>query len=56
VDFWIADVDGAVPRAADEGAEIVAGPYDIPGVGMRRADLVDPQGASLSLTRPPGLD
>jgi predicted enzyme related to lactoylglutathione lyase len=56
VDFWIADVDAAVQRAADEGAEIVAGPYDIPGVGMRRADLVDPQGASLSLTQPPGLD
>jgi uncharacterized protein len=55
VDFWIADVDAAVERAADLGAKIVGGPYDIPEVGMRRAELVDPQGASLALTQPPGL-
>jgi uncharacterized protein len=55
VDFWIADVDAAVDRAAERGARIVTGPYEIPGVGMRRADLVDPQGANLSLTQPPGL-
>jgi uncharacterized protein len=54
VDFWIADVDAAVGSASDAGAEIVAGPYDIPGVGMRRAELVDPQGASIALTQPPG--
>jgi uncharacterized protein len=56
VDFWIADVDGAVRTAADRGAEIVAGPYDIPEVGMRRAELIDPQGASLAVTQPPGLE
>jgi uncharacterized protein len=55
VDFWIADVDAAVRNAADAGAEIVAGPYDIPGVGMRRAEIVDPQGAGLALTQPPEL-
>jgi predicted enzyme related to lactoylglutathione lyase len=55
VDFWIADVDAAVGRAAERGARILAGPYEILGVGMRRADLVDPQGANLSLTQPPRL-
>ena len=55
VDFWIADVDAAVGRAAERGARILAGPYEIPVVGMRRAELVDPQGASLSLTQPPRL-
>jgi predicted enzyme related to lactoylglutathione lyase len=55
VDFWIADVDAAVGRAAEHGARILTSPYDIPGVGMRRADLVDPQGANFSLTQPPGL-
>jgi predicted enzyme related to lactoylglutathione lyase len=55
VDFWIADVDADVARAAERGARILAGPYEIPGVGTRRADLVDPQGASLSLTQPPRL-
>lgn len=55
VDFWIADIDEAVSRAADAGARILSGPYDIPGVGMRRAELVDPQGATIALTRPPGL-
>ena len=53
VDFWIGDVDAAVSRAADRGATIVSGPYDIPGVGMRQAEIVDPQGASLALTQPP---
>jgi uncharacterized protein len=55
VDFWIADVDAAVSRAVDDGAKVVAGPYDIPTVDMRRAEIVDPQGASLALTQPPGL-
>lgn len=54
VDFWIADVDEAVARTRESGGRVVAGPYDIPEVGMRRAELVDPQGASLALTRPPG--
>src|SRR5512132_1941853 len=53
VDFWIADVDAAVGRAAERGARILTGPYEIPGVGMTRADLIDPQGANLSLTQPP---
>jgi predicted enzyme related to lactoylglutathione lyase len=56
VDFWIADVDAAVAKTAEDGGRILAGPYDIPGVGMRRAEIVDPQGARLALTRPPGLD
>jgi predicted enzyme related to lactoylglutathione lyase len=55
VDFWIADVDAAVATASERGGRILAGPYDIPGVGMRRAELVDPQGATFALTQPPGL-
>jgi uncharacterized protein len=55
VDFWIADIDAALDRAADRGARILSGPTDIPGVGMRRADVADPQGATFSLTQPPGL-
>jgi uncharacterized protein len=54
VDFWIADVDAAAAAAADHGARIVSGPYDIPEVGMRRVELLDPQGAALALTQPPG--
>jgi predicted enzyme related to lactoylglutathione lyase len=54
VDFWIADVDTAAATAADRGGRILAGPYDIPEVGMRRAELIDPQGARLALTQPPG--
>jgi predicted enzyme related to lactoylglutathione lyase len=55
VDFWIADVDEAAARTADAGGRVLAGPYDIPEVGMRRAELIDPQGASLAVTQPPGL-
>jgi predicted enzyme related to lactoylglutathione lyase len=55
VDFWIADVDAAIARAAERGGEIMAGPYDIPEVGMRRAELADPQGAAFALTQPPGF-
>jgi predicted enzyme related to lactoylglutathione lyase len=54
VDFWIADVDAAVATASERGARIVADPHDTP-VGMRQAELVDPQGASIALTQPPGV-
>lgn len=54
VDFWIGDVDAAVATALERGGRVLTGPYDIPGVGMRRAELADPQGATFALTRPPG--
>ncbi|HEY7121624.1 MAG TPA: VOC family protein [Solirubrobacterales bacterium] len=56
VDFWIADVDAAATTATERGARIVAGPYDIPEVGMRRVKLIDPQGAAIALTQPPSGD
>jgi predicted enzyme related to lactoylglutathione lyase len=55
VDFWIHDVDAAVGTARELGGEVIVPPYDISAVGMRQAVIADPQGATLSLTRPPGL-
>jgi uncharacterized protein len=55
VDFWIGDVDAAVGRASELGGRVISGPYDVPDVGMRQAVIADPQGATLSLTQPPGL-
>lgn len=34
--------------------EVLTEPYDIPKTGLRQAVVVDPQGASFSLTQPPG--
>jgi predicted enzyme related to lactoylglutathione lyase len=56
VDFWIRDVDEAAARVSELGGQVVAPPYDIPGTGLRQGAFVDPQGASFSLTRPPGLE
>jgi uncharacterized protein len=56
IDFWIADVDAAAAKVAELGGQVVAPPYDIPGAGMRQGVFVDPQGATFSLTRPPGLE
>ncbi len=55
VDFWIRDVDEAVATTAELGGKVITGPYDIPDLGMRQAVIADPQGATLSLTQPPGL-
>lgn len=56
VDFWIADVDAAAAKVAELGGQVIAPPYDIPGIGMRQGVFADPQGAVFSLTRPPGLE
>jgi predicted enzyme related to lactoylglutathione lyase len=56
VDFWIADVDAATEKVRELGGELLAEPYDIPGTGLRQAVIADPQGATLSLTQPPGLE
>jgi predicted enzyme related to lactoylglutathione lyase len=55
VDFWIADVDEAVAKVAERGGKVLADPYDVPNTGLRQAAVVDPQGASLTLTQPPGV-
>jgi len=54
VDFWVADVDAAVAKVSDAGGEVLAAPYDVSGTGLRQAVVRDPQGASLTLTQPPG--
>jgi predicted enzyme related to lactoylglutathione lyase len=33
---------------------VVVPPYDVPNTGLRQAVVSDPQGATLSLTQPPG--
>jgi len=55
VDFWIADVDAAAAKIPELGGQVLAEPYDIPGTGLRQAAFADPQGATFSLTQPPGL-
>jgi uncharacterized protein len=55
VDFWIADVDAGIETVRELGGQVLAEPYDIPGTGLRQAVVRDPQGATLSLTRPPGV-
>ncbi len=54
VDFWIADVDAAAAKIEELGGQILTPPYDIPGTGLRQAAFMDPQGATFSLTQPPG--
>jgi predicted enzyme related to lactoylglutathione lyase len=45
---WHDDVDAAVVKAKALGAEVLGGPFDVPGVG-RMAVLKDPQGAVVQL-------
>jgi predicted enzyme related to lactoylglutathione lyase len=56
VDFWIRDVDEAAAKIDELGGKLLTGPDDIPNAGLRQAMFADPQGASFSLTQPPGLD
>lgn len=49
----VPDVDAAVRRAEQHGAQVPVKPHDIPGVG-RAAMLVDAHGASLWAFRPTG--
>ena len=55
VDFWISDPDEAARITTEMGGRVLAGPFDIPDIGMRQAALADPQGATFTITRPPGL-
>jgi uncharacterized protein len=54
VDFWIADVDQAAAKVAELGGQVLAEPYDVPNTGLRQGAFADPQGATFSLTQPPG--
>jgi predicted enzyme related to lactoylglutathione lyase len=54
VDFWIADVDAAATKVEDLGGQILTPPFDLPGTGLRQGVFMDPQGATFSLTQPPG--
>ena len=56
VDFWIAGIDAAAEKVKELGGQVLAGPYDVPGTGLRQAAIRDPQGAVLTLTQPPGLE
>ncbi len=53
VDFWTADVGAAVTKLSQAGGEVLMPPSDLPG-GFRQAVVRDPQGATLTLTRPSG--
>jgi uncharacterized protein len=55
VDFWIADVDAAAEKVKELGGQVLTPPYDIPGTGLRQGVFRDPQGATFSLTQPPGV-
>ena len=50
--FNVDDVDAAVERAVQKGAELPDPPWDVPGVG-RIAWIFDPMGALLGLITPP---
>jgi hypothetical protein len=55
VDFWIRDVDEAAAKVPELGGQVLAAPYDVPGTGLRQGAFMDPQGATFSLTQPPGV-
>jgi uncharacterized protein len=55
VDFWIRDPDEAAQLTKETGGQVLAEPFDVPDIGMRQAALADPQGATFTVTRPPGL-
>lgn len=55
VGFWIRDPDEAARITTEMGGRVLAEPADIPGAGMRQAALADPQGATFTVTRPPGV-
>jgi uncharacterized protein len=55
VDFWIADLDAAARTVEELGGRVLSAPYDIPAADLRQGVFADPQGATFSLTQPPGL-
>jgi hypothetical protein len=54
VDFWIRDVDQAAAKVQELGGQVLAEPNDVPNTGLRQGAFRDPQGATFSLTQPPG--
>ena len=54
VDFWIGNLDEAANNVAELGGKVLVEPYDIPEAGLRQGVFADPQGATFSLTQPPG--
>jgi hypothetical protein len=55
VDFWIRNVDEGAAKVRELGGQVLAEPYDIPNTGLRQGVVVDPQGATFSITQPPGV-
>jgi hypothetical protein len=49
VDFWVGQIERAVPKAEELGGKVIAPPFDA-GVG-RTAVLADPQGANFSVSQ-----
>jgi hypothetical protein len=49
VNFWVDDADAVAAKAAERGGRVVAPPAD--GPGFREAAVIDPQGASLSISQ-----
>ena len=47
----VEDVDASAAKAKTLGAQVVAGPFDVPNVG-RIAVLLDPHGAAIGLFKP----
>ena len=55
VDFWIADVDAAAAKVDGARRPGAGRALRHPHTGLRQAVVMDPQGATLSLTQPPGV-
>jgi predicted enzyme related to lactoylglutathione lyase len=51
----VADAGAAAARAAELGATVRGGPFDVEGAG-RMAELTDPEGARLCLWEPRGME
>jgi hypothetical protein len=50
VDFWVADAEATVAKAAELGGAVVSPAVDFPGLPMRSGVVADPAGASFSVT------
>ena len=44
----------AAAKVPELGGQVLAAPYDVPNTGLRQGAFMDPQGATFSLTQPPG--
>lgn len=52
VTFTVDDVDTTFARLRERGVEVVAGPQDQPGWGIRAAHLRDPEGNLIEINQP----